>query len=255
MQPLYDEAIEIYDLMNYRTGSNLAAKFANFVEDIFQSHKTSKIESILDIGCGSGEPTIELSRRGYNVTGIDINCKAIEYARSKVIKADLPIRFICTNLEALDPKEKYDAVSIFFNTINLLGNQKKLLETFKKIYDLLPPGGILYFDTVNPITQILSPTSTRATLRNTSFGDIYTSMTLRINPVNLEMDSFAVVFANINNQLKMITHRDKLQGYTLNELKLLLKLAGYSNVIGYSDFNINNREPNRARILNVVSVK
>jgi hypothetical protein len=81
------------------------------------------------------------------------------------------------------------------------------------------------------------------------------NMTLRINPVNLEMDSFAVVFANINNQLKMVTHRDKLQGYTLNELKLLLKLAGFSSVIGYSDFNINNRDPNRARILNVVSVK
>ena len=37
-------------------------------------------EKILDLACGYGRHSLELARRGYDVTGIDITSEYIEYA-------------------------------------------------------------------------------------------------------------------------------------------------------------------------------
>ena len=51
----------------------------NVVDEYFVN-----ISSVLDIGCGTGESSIELSKRGFDVTGIDISPTAIELSKNKV---------------------------------------------------------------------------------------------------------------------------------------------------------------------------
>jgi SAM-dependent methyltransferase len=48
---------------------------------------------VIDVGCGTGELTIELARRGCDATGIDISPVAIEIARSKARSAGLAVSF------------------------------------------------------------------------------------------------------------------------------------------------------------------
>jgi SAM-dependent methyltransferase len=48
----------------------------------------------LDLGCGSGIWAIELARRGWEVTGVDIVDKALERARDRVQKEDAEVRLV-----------------------------------------------------------------------------------------------------------------------------------------------------------------
>ena len=48
---------------------------------------------VLDLGCGSGDLAIELARRGFEVTGIDISAVAIDQARAKAAAEGLSIEF------------------------------------------------------------------------------------------------------------------------------------------------------------------
>jgi len=47
----------------------------------------------LDICCGAGTNALYLAEKGFQVTGIDISSKAIEYAKEKATKANARVQF------------------------------------------------------------------------------------------------------------------------------------------------------------------
>jgi SAM-dependent methyltransferase len=46
---------------------------------------------VLDVPCGSGRHTLELARRGYGVTGLDVSAEAVGYARRQAPELDLRV--------------------------------------------------------------------------------------------------------------------------------------------------------------------
>jgi len=55
----------------------------------------------LDIGCGSGIWSVNLAKRGWDVTGIDIVPKALRRARERARKAGVDARFVQGDVTAL----------------------------------------------------------------------------------------------------------------------------------------------------------
>jgi 2-polyprenyl-3-methyl-5-hydroxy-6-metoxy-1,4-benzoquinol methylase len=49
---------------------------------------------IIDIGCGTGRHSIELSKRGYNVIGIDLSDSQLNRANEKAKAQNLEIEFL-----------------------------------------------------------------------------------------------------------------------------------------------------------------
>lgn len=75
--------------------------------------ETGKIKpcKVLDPGCGEGFYSIYLAKKGFEVTGVDISERAIEYAKKNAAKAGVKIKFLAMNavdLAQLD--EKFDFV-------------------------------------------------------------------------------------------------------------------------------------------------
>lgn len=62
----------------------------DFIEKEMNYDKSLKI---LDIGCGTGRHAIELSKRGYMVTGIDLSESQLKRAKEKAAKLSLNIDF------------------------------------------------------------------------------------------------------------------------------------------------------------------
>jgi len=94
--------------------------------------------SVLDLGCGSGEPaTRELARR-HRVTGIDVSPVQIERAREHVPAAT----FVCGDMTRAEFADgSFDAVVAFYSIINVpLGEQPALIA---RIGRWLAPGGTL----------------------------------------------------------------------------------------------------------------
>ena len=62
----------------------------DFIEKEIDCNKNIKI---LDIGCGTGRHSIELTKRGYNVLGVDLSDSQLKRAREKASEQNLKIDF------------------------------------------------------------------------------------------------------------------------------------------------------------------
>ena len=97
-------------------------------------------DTMLEIGCGTGNATIPLSEYVKKITAIDISeemmLKAAEKAKEEGREN---ITFRQKDLLELDIEpESYDVVAAY-NVLLYMKNQEKVLE---KIYDILKPGGV-----------------------------------------------------------------------------------------------------------------
>lgn len=66
--------------------------------------------SILDVGCGTGRHSLELARRGFTVTGLDISVGMLAEARRKAEAEGLAIRWEEADATAFELAEPVDAV-------------------------------------------------------------------------------------------------------------------------------------------------
>ncbi|HSW68149.1 MAG TPA: methyltransferase domain-containing protein, partial [Bacteroidales bacterium] len=55
--------------------------------------KFNKLAKIIDIGCGTGRHSIELAKRGYTVTGIDLSQSLLNKAKEKALINGVKVDF------------------------------------------------------------------------------------------------------------------------------------------------------------------
>ena len=83
------------------------AKVVDQISSIFdreQEGRQTPFGRVLDLGCGTGIHAVNLAKRGWDVTGVDVSPKALARARERADEAGVKARFLegdMTNLEAL----------------------------------------------------------------------------------------------------------------------------------------------------------
>jgi SAM-dependent methyltransferase len=104
---------------------------------------------LLDLGCGPGLYATELSRKGFSVTGIDINPHSVEYAMRKSEADKLSIEYFCRDY-LIDPLDgAYDVViCIYCDFGALIPSDRDLL--LERISQVLEEGGVFIFDVFKP---------------------------------------------------------------------------------------------------------
>ena len=78
--------------------------FAQKISEVFDREEHGRgapYGPALDLGTGSGIWGIELAKRGWQVTGIDIVDKALRRARDRATQAGVDVRLVCGDVTAL----------------------------------------------------------------------------------------------------------------------------------------------------------
>jgi SAM-dependent methyltransferase len=75
----------------------------------------------LDLGCGRGYWSVDLARRGWDVTGVDLVPKALDAAREKARDAGVAVRFVKGDVTALGEAGVEPGVPLFWDFGTLHG--------------------------------------------------------------------------------------------------------------------------------------
>jgi len=127
MEP-FSKFAEYYDL-TYQKIRNYE-KDCNALEAIFTRFCQQKPKSILDIGCRTGTHALILSRRGYNVVGIDVSEAMIAKAHAKVERAKTRAEFHVQDMRRIELGKMFDSAPCMFGAFGLVQSHKGLADIF-----------------------------------------------------------------------------------------------------------------------------
>ncbi|MFW9945386.1 MAG: class I SAM-dependent methyltransferase [Candidatus Odinarchaeota archaeon] len=105
--------------------------FLKYTRKAFKILPVMKNPSILDIGCGSGTPTIELARLSAGkITGIDIDQAALDRFKSKVEKEGLSSRIRILNRSIYNTDFSTESFNLIWDegVLHILNTKKSLVE-------------------------------------------------------------------------------------------------------------------------------
>ena len=109
------------------------------------------VETVLDLGCGTGTIACLLAERGYRVTATDLSEEMLTQAMQKAESlTGQPPLFLCQSMSRLRLLEPVDAVISTVDAINYLTRKADVQETFRRVYRWLKPGGQFIFDVNTP---------------------------------------------------------------------------------------------------------
>ena len=124
----------------------------DFIEKEINYDKSLKI---VDIGCGTGRHSIELTKRGYKVIGIDLSESQLECAKEKAEAINLQIDFQKHDVRNLLFKNEFDlAIMLCEGGFPLMETDEMNFEILKNVSESLRQSSKLIFTTLNGLFPI-----------------------------------------------------------------------------------------------------
>ena len=120
------------------------AQWADYIENLF-GHYGLNPDLVCDLACGTGNITIPLAQRGYDMIGLDRSAEMLAAAREK--PGAEHILFLNQDMTRLDLYGTVDAFLSMIDGFNYILSPQALLHMLQRIKNcFLNPGGILIFD-------------------------------------------------------------------------------------------------------------
>ncbi|MEU5888803.1 class I SAM-dependent methyltransferase [Streptomyces sp. NPDC047461] len=95
----------------------------------------------LELGCGDGDPLLELCRRGLEVEGVDSSADMLDRLRRRADEQGIPVTVFHQRMEALKLPRRYRAIFLAGPTFTLLPDDDAALAALRGIRAHLAEGG------------------------------------------------------------------------------------------------------------------
>ncbi len=194
----------------------------DFIEQEIGHDKNTRI---LDIGCGTGRHSIELTRRGYNATGVDLSASMLARAREKASAAGLTIDFRQHDARNLPFVGEFDlAIMLCEGSFPLMETDEMNFAILQSVTRALTDRGKFIFTTLNGLFPLYHSVEKfcaagapdNATYRSNSFD----LMTFRDHNITTLED-------DLGNKRELACNE---RYYVPSEITWLLKSLGYAKI-------------------------
>lgn len=219
-ESLFENYSKNYDNESFTQGT---IGECDFIEKEIDFNKPLKI---IDVGCGTGRHSIELTKRGYKITGIDLSESQLERAKEKAKAQNLQIDFQKYDARKLPFKNEYDlAIMLCEGAFPLMETDEMNYEILKNIAKSLKDSGKLIFTTLNGLFPLYHSVeefcaSTMEEENTTYKSNTFDLMTFRDHNITTVEDDFG-------NKKELECNE---RYYVPSEITWLLKTLGFKKI-------------------------
>ncbi|MEE1228760.1 MAG: methyltransferase domain-containing protein [Lachnospiraceae bacterium] len=201
----------------------------------------------LDLGCGTGKMTMLMGSYGYDMIGVDSSIDMLEIAREKAMDAPQKYLYLLQDMTEFELYGTVRAVVSVCDSVNYITDPDALLQVFKLVNNYLDPQGLFLFDfnTEHKYRDEIGSTVIAEDRDDVSFiwYNEY-DQEEHLNDIDLS------VFVRRPDDLYQKFQEEHIQrGYTLEEIKSLLKKSGLVFVDAYDGYQNKPADKDSQRIV------
>ncbi len=193
----------------------------DFLESEIGFDRSSRI---LDIGCGTGRHSVELARRGYRVTAVDLSESMLARAREKAREAGVEVEFARADARSLPFSNEFDlALMLCEGAFPLMETDDMNCMILQSAARSLRDGGKLVLTTLNglfPLFHSVKDVVNSGEGGARSSGISFNLMTFR--------ETSTLSFVDDDGQSRTIQCNERY--YVPPEISWLMRSAGFTEV-------------------------
>ncbi|MCA9191398.1 MAG: class I SAM-dependent methyltransferase [Planctomycetales bacterium] len=115
-----------------------------FLKEAFERYGSRPVKRILEPGCGTGRLVIALAKAGYEVSGFDLNDRALKYLKHQLNLRKLEANVFHHDMTSFACAKKFDVVLNTFNTFRHLATEREALSHLQSVARCLRVGGLFF---------------------------------------------------------------------------------------------------------------
>ena len=227
---LYDKIAPFYAALNKDVPY---LKMAEHIKKVMGKHGITEGNTLLDLGCGSGNLTLPLYRLGFDMIGVDASEEMLSEARMQ--EGAEKILWLCQDATELDLYGTVKGAVSSLDTVNHITEKEELAAVFSLVHTFLEPNGVFTFDINSPYKFSTVYGENAYILEN---KNAFCAWQNSYDEKSGLCDFFVTVFEkNGKGYLRYDTYAAE-RAYALSEIESLLENAGFrllSVTDGYSD--------------------
>lgn len=196
---------------------------------------------ILEIGCGTGNHTLNLAQTNKEITAIDTDQEMINLAAKKVKASGIKnIKLLKSKVEDLK-NQKFDLVIAMFNVITYIEEFDELEDFINGVSNVLRQNGVFIFDCWNGVAAMVDPPNVKKISLKHQDEELSLIVTPEVNLfkqlVNLTYDFRVKSKKSIKSSIYILPQ--KL--WTPDEISWVLTKARFETKVISPLFNINKK--------------
>jgi SAM-dependent methyltransferase len=175
---------------------------------------------ILDLACGRGRIAVELARRGFRVTGLDLSARSLDLAARAAAEAGVDLTLVRRDMRELADEEAFEAILNVWTSFGYFDREEDDERVLANVARALVPGGLFLIDTINPM--VLAARFVPEQRRELEDGNVV----IEYRSYDHLNGRFEGVWTFVHPDGSQVELRSSHRSYTAAELARLLRNAG-----------------------------
>ena len=119
--------------------------WVKYIEEIWKKFNVNP-ELICELGCGTGNITLRLAEKGYDIIGVDLSADMLSEARKKAAEKGLDVLFLLQDMREFELYGTVNSILCLCDSLNYITEDEDIQEVFDLVNNYLHPGGVFIFD-------------------------------------------------------------------------------------------------------------
>jgi SAM-dependent methyltransferase len=197
---------------------------------------------VCDLCCGVGRHSLELTRRGFEVTGVDRTARYLARARAKAKDEGLNVEFVAADARNFERTEAFDVVLNLFTSFGYFEDDDDNTRMLENVHASLKPAGRL-------VVEIMGKEALARVFRERDWHESDDTIILEERKLSEDWRRIESRWILIKDGKQQAECRFSLRLYSAVELKDLLKRCGFSQVDIYGSLAGEPYDQNAKRLV------